>query len=137
MMPATFSTSAIAVPTFNEPAMFTANLHSAKILIVDDQPVGIAILRQLLTGAGYTDVSSTTEARGVAALHRQFRYDLIVLDLEMPDMEGFEVLDSLRQLEARQYLPVLAMSAWSRHKLRALEAGARDSCASRTTMAKC
>jgi diguanylate cyclase (GGDEF)-like protein len=102
------------------------SLHSAKILIVDDQPVNIAVLEHLLAGAGYTAVSATSNAAGVAELHRQHRYDLIVLDLNMPCMDGFQVLESLRLLEADQYLPVLVVSAEASYKLRALEAGAKD-----------
>jgi diguanylate cyclase (GGDEF)-like protein len=103
-----------------------ASLHSAKILIVDDQPLNIAVLEQLLASAGYTAVSATSDAPAVAGLHRQHRYDLIVLDLNMPLMDGFQVLESLRLLEADQYLPVLVVSAEASYKLRALEAGAKD-----------
>jgi diguanylate cyclase (GGDEF)-like protein len=102
------------------------SLHSAKILIVDDQPVNIALLEQLLASAGYTAVSATSDAPAVAGLHRQHRYDLIVLDLNMPRMDGFQVLESLRLLEADHYLPVLVLSAEAAYKLRALEAGAKD-----------
>jgi diguanylate cyclase (GGDEF)-like protein len=102
------------------------SLHSAKILIVDDQPVNIAVLEQLLASAGYTAVSTTSDAPAVAGLHRRHRYDLIVLDLSMPLMDGFQVLESLRLLEADQYLPVLVVSAEASYELRALEAGAKD-----------
>jgi diguanylate cyclase (GGDEF)-like protein len=103
-----------------------ASVHSANILIVDDQQLNITVLQQLLLTAGYTSVSSTTDACTVAGLHRQHRYDLIVLDLNMPEMDGFEVLDRLRQIETEQYLPVLVVSAEPAYKLRALEAGAKD-----------
>jgi len=103
-----------------------ASIHSANILIVDDQQVNIAVLQHLLLNAGYTSVSSTTDARAVAAMHRLQHYDLIVLDLNMPDMDGFQVLDSLRQIESEQYLPVLVVSAEEGYKLRALDAGAKD-----------
>jgi DNA-binding response OmpR family regulator len=64
--------------------------------------------------------------REVCDLHRQNRYDLIVLDLQMPELDGFEVMDSLRELEKGGYLPVLVITAQPQHKLRALKAGARD-----------
>ncbi|WP_295996922.1 EAL domain-containing protein [Rugamonas sp.] len=102
------------------------DVYGAKILIVDDQAVNVLLLEQVLGNAGYTAVSSTTEAMRVAALHREHRYDLIVLDMNMPLLDGFGVLDSLRQIEAGHYLPVLVLSADSDYKLRALEAGARD-----------
>jgi diguanylate cyclase (GGDEF)-like protein len=103
-----------------------ASVHSANILIVDDQQVNITVLQHLLQSAGYTAVSATSDARAVAAMHRVQRYDLIVLDLNMPEMDGFQVLDSLRQIESEPYLPVLVVSAEQGYKLRALEAGAKD-----------
>ena len=101
-------------------------LHRARILIVDDQPSVVAVLEHLLASAGYTNVSCTTDARTVAELHRCHSYDLIVLDLQMPHLDGFEVLDQLRVIEAEQYLPVLVASAEPAYRLRALEAGAKD-----------
>jgi diguanylate cyclase (GGDEF)-like protein len=103
-----------------------AHTHSARILIVDDLEVNITILEQLLRHAGYTEVSGTSDATTVATLHAAHQYDLIVLDMNMPDMDGFAVLDSLRQLDDDHYLPVLVMSAEPEYKLRALQAGARD-----------
>ncbi|MET0321730.1 MAG: EAL domain-containing protein [Duganella sp.] len=100
-------------------------LH-ARILIVDDQPVNIELLEYLLKSTGYQAVSSTTDARAVAGLHAAHRYDLIILDMQMPGMNGFEVMDALRPLEADSWLPVLVVTAQPDHKLRALEAGARD-----------
>jgi diguanylate cyclase (GGDEF)-like protein len=102
------------------------DLHAARILIVDDQPCVVALLAQLLIGAGYTAVSTTTDARAVAALHRQHDYHLIVLDLQMPELDGFGVIDQLRVIERDQYLPVLVASAEPAYRLRALDAGARD-----------
>jgi len=107
-------------------ALPATDFHHARILVVDDQPLNIAILQGILQAAGYTGVQSTSDAREVVELHREQRYDLVVLDLNMPHMDGFQVLDGLRELEAHQYLPVLVMTAAPEHKLRALEAGARD-----------
>jgi len=107
-------------------AMHITDCRHARILIVDDQPLNVAVLRGILEAAGYTGVQSTTDARQVLELHRSQRFDLVVLDLNMPYMSGFEVLDGLRELEAEQYLPVLVMTAAPELKLRALEAGARD-----------
>ena len=102
------------------------DIHNAKILIVDDQPVNIQLLEYLLTNTGYTDVSSTTDPRAVAALHQAHRYDLIILDLHMPAMSGFAVMEALKPLETESYLPVLVVTADPDKKLAALEAGARD-----------
>jgi PleD family two-component response regulator len=103
-----------------------ALLHRARILLVDDQQLSNQILSQLLASAGYTDVTATCDAAGVAELHRRHAYDLIVLDLHMPVMDGFQVLEALYQIEADQYLPVLVLSAQHDSKLAALEAGAKD-----------
>jgi PAS domain S-box-containing protein len=100
-------------------------LH-ANILIVDDQEANIILLEQLLSEAGYTRVSSTMKPQEVCALHRQNRHDLILLDLQMPGMDGFQVMEGLKTNEADQYLPVIVLTAQPGHKLRALQAGAKD-----------
>lgn len=98
----------------------------ASILIVDDQPANVALLQQLLQGAGYTRVSATMNPLEVRALHREHRYDLILLDLKMPGMDGFQVMEGLKQDGAEPYLPVIVLTAEPAHKLRALQADARD-----------
>jgi putative two-component system response regulator len=102
------------------------NLRGAKILIVDDQEANVLLLRYLLEGAGYTEVSSTTDSREVLELYARDRHDLIVLDLNLPYLDGFEVMAALEKIEAGGYLPVLAVTADPAHKLKALEAGAKD-----------
>ena len=107
--------------------MITRNdILNANILIVDDQPVNVQLLEYLLTSTGYTRVSSTTDPRVVAPWHEQHRYDIIILDLHMPGMNGFDVMDALKPLEPDGYLPVLVVTAEPDKKLAALEAGARD-----------
>jgi len=103
-----------------------AEVRAARILVVDDQDANVRLLERTLRGAGFTSVATTTHPRDVCELHRRDRYDLILLDLNMPGMDGFEVMDGLRELEQDGYLPVLAITAQPDHKLRALEAGARD-----------
>ena len=103
-----------------------AAIHGAGILIVDDEEANVRLLTQLLGDAGYTAVSSTTDPRKVCALHRDHRYDLILLDLLMPGMDGFRVMEGLKADDADDYLPVLVITAQPKHKLRALQAGARD-----------
>jgi PAS domain S-box-containing protein len=98
----------------------------ASLLIVDDQETNVILLTQMLRDAGYTRVASTTKALEVCALHRENRYDLILLDLQMPDMDGFVVMEGLKTNDADPYLPVLVITAQPGHKLRALQAGAKD-----------
>ncbi|MBB5368110.1 MULTISPECIES: EAL domain-containing protein [unclassified Janthinobacterium] len=103
-----------------------ADLYGAKILVVDDQEVNLRLLEHLLESGGYTSVTSTLDPRAVAGLHQHHQYDLIILDLVMPGMSGYEVMDALRPFEREGYLPVLVIAADPDAKLAALEAGARD-----------
>lgn len=98
----------------------------ASILIVDDQESNISLLEQLLGEAGYTHVASTLRPQEVCALHRKNGYDLILLDLQMPVMDGFQVMEGLKTNEADAYLPVIVLTAQPGHKLRALQVGAKD-----------
>ena len=102
------------------------DILSASILIVDDQESNVSLLEQLLTEAGYTHVATTMNPQGVCALHRKNHYDLILLDLQMPGMDGFQVMEGLKTNEADRYLPVIVLTAQPGHKLRALQAGAKD-----------
>jgi PAS domain S-box-containing protein len=102
------------------------DLHSASILIVDDQEANVSLLAQLLKDANYTQVASTMQPQEVSALHRRHRYDLILLDLQMPGMDGFQVMEGLKTNQEDGYPPVLVITAQPGHKLRALQAGARD-----------
>jgi PAS domain S-box-containing protein len=103
-----------------------ADILDARILIVDDQEANVALLEGLLGEAHYTRVTSTMHPREVCALHRKNAYDLILLDLQMPGMDGFEVIEGLKANDADGYLPVLVLTAQPGHKLRALQAGVRD-----------
>jgi PAS domain S-box-containing protein len=99
---------------------------NARILIVDDQAANVALLDDLLHEAGYRHVSSTTRPAEVCELHRKNHYDLILLDLQMPGMDGFQVIEALKTNDADGYLPVLVITAQPGHKLRALQVGAKD-----------
>jgi PAS domain S-box-containing protein len=103
-----------------------SDILGASVLIVDDQESNVALLEQLLSEAGYTRVASTMNPLEVCALHRKNHYDLILLDLQMPGMDGFQVIEGLKANLANGYLPVLVITAQPGHKLRALQAGARD-----------
>lgn len=99
---------------------------NASILIVDDQQANVLLLEQMLRNAGYLRITSTMDSRTVCALHQEHRYDLILLDLQMPEMDGFQVMEALKPIETSGYLPVLVITAQPGHKLRALQAGAKD-----------
>jgi serine phosphatase RsbU (regulator of sigma subunit) len=103
-----------------------ADILSARILVVDDREANVRLLEGMLRIAGYTSVESTTNPNRVCELHRQRRYSLILLDLQMPGMDGFQVMECLKEIEEDGYLPVLVITAQPAHKLRALEAGAKD-----------
>jgi len=103
-----------------------SDILNAAILIVDDQESNISLLGQMLSETGYISVSSTMNPQEVCALHRRNRYDLILLDLQMPGMDGFQVIEALKTNDADAYLPVLVLTAQPGHKLRALQAGAKD-----------
>lgn len=101
-------------------------IRAASILIVDDQESNVLLLQRLLADSGYTRVSATQQPTEVCALHRHQSFDLILLDLQMPEMDGFQVMDCLRTCPQDDYLPVIVLTAQPGHKLRALQAGARD-----------
>ena len=103
-----------------------SDILGAKILIVDDLEANVRLLDRMLRQAGHTCVASTMDPHEVCGLHRDNRYDLILLDLEMPGMDGFQVMEGLRKIETDGYLPILVITAQPDHKLRALDAGARD-----------
>ena len=103
-----------------------ADMLGAQILIVDDQEANVMLLEQMLANGGYTNVHSTMDPFTVCDLHRAHHYDLILLDLQMPGMDGFAVLEALHDIEPDGYVPVLVVTAQPNHKLRALQAGAKD-----------
>ena len=104
----------------------TSEILNANILIVDDQQANIILLEQILSKAGYLRVTSTMDPHQVCALYAEHHYDLILLDLQMPEMDGFQVMECLKKIEPDGYMPVLVITAQPNHKLRALQAGAKD-----------
>jgi len=102
------------------------DILNGKILVVDDQEANVLLLEQMLRGAGYTSITSTMDSSLVCELHLINHYDLILLDLQMPGMDGFQVMENLKDLERGGYIPVLVITAQPGHKLRALKDGAKD-----------
>jgi PAS domain S-box-containing protein len=103
-----------------------SDILRASVLIVDDQEANVSLLGEMLRDAGYSRIATTMNPQEVCALHRRNRYDLILLDLQMPGMDGFQVMEGLKTNDADGYLPVLVITAQPGHKLRALQSGARD-----------
>jgi len=108
------------------PVVNSSAILNASILIVDDLDANVRLLARILTSAGYTSIASTMNPLEVCELHREHRYDLILLDLLMPGMDGFQVMEGLKAIEPDGYLPVIVITAQPGHKLRALQAGAKD-----------
>ena len=104
----------------------SADILNARILVVDDKEANVRLLEGMLRVAGYVCVESTTDSTKACELHRKNRYGLILLDLQMPGMDGFQVMEGLKEIEEDGYLPVLVLTAQPDHKLRALQAGAKD-----------
>ncbi len=101
---------------------------ASKVLIVDDKPVNVDLLETMLMMAGFKNVSSTTEPRDVEGMYAREQYDLILLDIRMPHMDGFEVMQALSKTIDEDYLPVLVLTAQKdmQTRMRALELGAID-----------
>jgi len=104
----------------------TADILHGSVLIVDDQEANVLLLDRILRSAGYVSIMSTTDSGQVCGLHLKNRFDLILLDLQMPGMDGFQVMSKLKEVEPDGYVPVLVITAQPDHKLRALQTGAKD-----------
>lgn len=102
-------------------------LH-ANILIVDDQAVNVSLLKKILQKSGYTNLFSTTDSRQASAMYVEHQIDLLLLDIRMPNLNGFEVMEQLQQLNPGSYLPILVLTAelTSETRLQALSGGAKD-----------
>ncbi len=104
----------------------SSDILHGKILIVDDKQPTILLLERMLLGVGYIAVSSTLDSGQVCDLHRLNHYDLILLDLQMPGLDGFDVMAALKSIDTEDYLPVLVITAHPGHKQQALQSGAMD-----------
>lgn len=104
-----------------------ADLSAAQILVVDDNPANLALLAGLLSADGYINVTCETDPHKAVALAEQQVFDLVLLDINMPGMDGFEVMERLRD-SVEAYLPVIVLTAQKdrQTRMRALAAGARD-----------
>jgi CheY-like chemotaxis protein len=96
----------------------------ARILIVDDQDSNLRLLQFALARGGYDSVMSTPDPRAVSELHRTNHYDLILLDIRMPEMDGFEVMNTLRRVDKDTTVGILVLTADPSQMTRALAEGA-------------
>jgi putative two-component system response regulator len=104
-------------------------LVDARILVIDDEQANVRLLERILEGAGYHHVRSTTDPEAALGLVQSYRPDLVLLDLRMPRLDGFEILELLPSVVPEvPDLPVLVLTADATRdaKRRALGAGARD-----------
>src|ERR1700733_13215495 len=98
----------------------------SKILVVDDNPVNVRLLRLMLLKAGYLNIATTTQPASVCAFHQESGFDLILLDIMMPGFDGFRVMQSLNGVTTDSYPSILVITAQPSHMLRAMQAGAKD-----------
>ncbi len=108
--------------------MLDEHYGSSRILVVDDQAANLRLLAQALRNQGVDAIDTTDDPRQVEALYQLHRHDVILLDLSMPHLNGFEVMGRLSTLVEDDFLPVIVLTADNSHatKLKALSAGARD-----------
>ncbi len=104
------------------------DISNATLLIVDDQASNIQLLQMVLRGAGYTNIHSTTDSRQALEMYLRLRPDIVLLDLQMPHVDGFGVIDQIKQADPDHFAPVLVLTAEvdTAVRYRALDAGARD-----------
>ncbi len=101
-------------------------IFKAKILIIDDQRLHIGLLEDILRKSGYQNIQSITNPQDAIELYKDYQPDLILLDLEMPKIDGFTIMAQLKELTGEERLPLLALSPSRSQELKALESGATD-----------
>jgi len=104
------------------------SIATSKLLIVDDEPLNISLLQKMLQRAGYHNIHSTTDPRQALDIYKDCSPDLVLLDYQMPHLDGLEVLDKLSDIDPSHSVPVLILTAETTKELRvrALQAGAKD-----------
>ncbi len=100
----------------------------SRIFVLDDNPANVLFLEKLLAKSGYEDVKSSTDPQQAEYIVAQYKPDLVILDLHMPGINGYEVLAKLRSRDHEGYLPILVFTAdvTGEAKTKALELGATD-----------
>lgn len=100
----------------------------AKILIIDDEPVNVMLLQKILERAGYQNVHGTSNPGDVEGICSNTEFDAFLLDIRMPQLDGYDIMDLLKKKYANDYIPVLVLTAQTDRetRLKALECGAKD-----------
>jgi len=102
-------------------------IFAAKVLAIDDNILNIQILKKILTNAGFINLTTTTDPTKALSLYKELQPDLILLDLNMPNMDGFAVMFQLSILNPDDYLPILILTAEEESiRFKALQSGAKD-----------
>ena len=101
---------------------------AARVMLLDDDPTIIEVLKNYLQEAGYTDIVATTDASRAVSLLQQAAPDLLITDLMMPEVDGFEILKKMRADHRLERIPIIVLTSSTNpeHKLHALELGATD-----------
>jgi len=102
-------------------------IFAARILAIDDNILNIQILKKILINAGFINITTTTDPTQAAALYNELKPDLVLLDLNMPRMDGFAIMLQLSLLNSEDYLPILILTAEEESiRFKALQSGAKD-----------
>ena len=103
-------------------------IKSSKILVVDDEPANLRLVEKILQNAGYQYIELVSDSRKVVENYLQQGSDLILLDLNMPHMDGYEVMQKLQALKQEVLAPIMVLTAQQEreYRIRALDLGARD-----------
>ncbi|NOX25127.1 MAG: response regulator [Deltaproteobacteria bacterium] len=104
------------------------DIYDARILIIDDNQENVELLENILATAGYSSVLSITDSRKAAQLYAAYKPHLVLLDINMPYLNGYQVMEKLKEVEGGSYIPVLVLTALRDHetRIRALSGGAQD-----------
>ncbi len=103
-------------------------IYTANILIVDDEMANVKLLHKILLNKGFKNIQSTTDSRNVEALCEQTDFDAFLLDIRMPHIDGYGIMEMLSKTFAGDYMPVLVLTAQTDRdtRLKALASGAKD-----------
>ena len=102
--------------------------NAARIMVVDDEAVNLKVLEKTLKDYGYSEIDSIQDPRNAVERYKKKRPDLILLDLNMPYVDGYEVMEQLKELGDPLRPPIMVLTAQKEREflLRAFEYGARD-----------